>query len=319
MESLKYFLKKQALKGITNHTTLDQYQKNIDRFAKWAKESNHIRLATDVNDPQALVEEYVEMLVQSGKQPDTVHSYLAPVTKGFGMSLDKIRKPKRRASSIEKTRDATSNAQGRREMKEQRFSRVVLAAKTIGVRREELAVLTGDCLVRDNAGNLCVLVHRGKGGKTQLQRILPNDEQFVRSLFAGIEGKRRIFTASELSNKIPLHALRREHAQEAYGFYLQLIHNGKRQQLIEDLRNYFLAYHTAKPGEAGERRLMRQFDRFCADLEKDRGRYRLRGQNLVRAERANRPVIYDRVALMCASVFHLAHWRNDVTARNYMI
>ena len=29
-------------------------------------------------------------------------------------------------------------------------------------------------------------------------------------------------------------------------------------------------------------------------------------------------VAYDRLALMAVSVFHLAHWRADVTVKNYM-
>lgn len=32
----------------------------------------------------------------------------------------------------------------------------------------------------------------------------------------------------------------------------------------------------------------------------------------------DRPLRYDRVALMAVSVFHLAHWRADVTVSNYM-
>ena len=33
---------------------------------------------------------------------------------------------------------------------------------------------------------------------------------------------------------------------------------------------------------------------------------------------AGRAVAYDRLALMAVSVFHLAHWRAEVTVKNYM-
>lgn len=113
--------------------------------------------------------------------------------------------------------------------------------------------------------------------------------------------------------------MRRAHAQEAYNYYLQQIQSGHRQDLIDDLKQYFQTYHAKSPGEAGNRRLAKQYMRFCQDLYKNHGVYRLRGENLKRAQRAGRPIVYDRVALMAVSVYHLAHWRNDVTAKNYMV
>lgn len=35
-------------------------------------------------------------------------------------------------------------------------------------------------------------------------------------------------------------------------------------------------------------------------------------------EANGRAIRYDRLALMAVSVFHLAHWRADVTVKNYM-
>ena len=319
MESLKFKLKQRALHGLTNEVTLKQYKVAINRFSAWAKCTHHVRLASDVTDPTVLVQEYADHLLRDGYAPDTIHSYLAPVASGFGLSLSEIKKPKRSASGITKTRKADANAQGRRELYAEENRRLTTAARAIGIRRAELAALTGDCLVQDADGSLSVRVRRGKGGRLQMQRILPQDSLVVTALFEGVGPRQRVFTRAELNNKIALHGLRRLHAQEAYDYYMGEIRKGNRQKLINELKANFLTYHAQKPGPAGARRFAAQYARFCADLEKGRGRYRLRGQNLVRAERANRPVIYDRVALMATSVFHLAHWRNDVTARNYMI
>ena len=33
---------------------------------------------------------------------------------------------------------------------------------------------------------------------------------------------------------------------------------------------------------------------------------------------AGSPIVYDRLALMAVSVFHLSHWRTDVTVKYYM-
>lgn len=319
METLKYTLKKAALAGITNDVTEKQYRRHICYFATWAKQTHQIRLASDVLDSCALLQDYANDLTKMGYSPDTIHSYLAPIAKGLGIPLSSIDKPKRSASMIKKTRNPEANEQGQRELDDVRHTRLVEAAKVIGVRRDELASLTGDCLVRDYAGNLCVLVRSGKGGKRQMQRILPKDVAFVMGLFSGIAPRQRVFGRNELKNKIPLHALRRNHAQEAYDYYLHQVQTGHRQELIDDIKAYFAAYHAKMPGAAGERHLAKQFSRFCQDLSKGKGLYRLRGENLHRAKRAGRPVVYDRVALMATSVFHLAHWRNDVTVRNYMI
>lgn len=319
METLKYALKRSALVGITNDATATQYRTHINRFSAWSKKKHRIRLASDVSDPCALAQEYANYLVTCGYTPDTIHSYLAPIAKGLGLSLSDLRKPKRSASSIEKTRNNQKNLQGKRELSSPNNSRIVEAAKAIGIRRAELARLTGDCLVRDYAGYLCVKVQRGKGGKMQMQRLLPKDESEVKNLFASVVPFQKVFDPVELKNKIPIHTLRRIHAQEAYEHYLHLIRGGHRQELIEDLQEYFLTYHARQPGAAGERRIAKQYARFCEDLTKGNGLYCLRGENKIRAQQAGRPTEYDRVALMAVSVFHLAHWRNDVTARNYMI
>lgn len=319
MDTLKYFLKKGALVGITNAVTEKQYRRHIGYFAAWAKQTHQIRVASDVVDSRTLLQEYADYLLEKGYQPDTVHSYLAPVAKGLRLSLASIVKPKRSAGKIKKTRNPKANKQGQREAADAKHARLIEAAKVLGVRRDELSALTGDCLVRDYAGNLCVRVRSGKGGKMQMQRILPKDEAFVIDLFSGIAPRQRVFGRDELKNKIPLHALRRNHAQEAYDYYLHQVQTGHRQELIDDIKAYFAAYHAKMPGAAGERHLAKQFARFCQDLSKGKGLYRLRGENLLRAKRAGRPVEYDRVALMATSVFHLAHWRNDVTVRNYML
>lgn len=319
METLKFSLKKNALAGITNSVTEAQYRANISRFAEWAKKTHRIRLASDVLDSCALAQEYADYLSSSGYTPDTIHSYLAPVVKGLGLSLSDVQKPKRTASAIKKTRQEKANKQGQREMADSENARLVETEKIIAIRRAELAKLTGECLVRDYAGNLCVLVRRGKGGKMQMQRILTKDIPFIQQLFDGIGQKQKVFTKTELNNKIPLHTLRRTHAQEAYDYYLGLIREGHRQEIIDDLKAYYQNYHAKQPGAAGERRIAKQYARFCEDIAKGKGVYRLRGENKVRAKQAGRPTEYDRVALMATSVFHLAHWRNDVTVRNYMV
>ena len=47
--------------------------------------------------------------------------------------------------------------------------------------------------------------------------------------------------------------------------------------------------------------------------------YRLRGRNRELAIAAGFPTEYDRLALMAVSIYHLSHWRNDVSVANYIL
>ena len=62
-------------------------------------------------------------------------------------------------------------------------------------------------------------------------------------------------------------------------------------------------------------------DRFLAQLTTPTGKtmWDAKGASKQRAMELGRPTSYDRLALLAVSVFHLSHWRLDVTVSNYMI
>ena len=49
------------------------------------------------------------------------------------------------------------------------------------------------------------------------------------------------------------------------------------------------------------------------------GKYFVRGKNKELAIKNGLPLSYDRLAVMAVSVFHLSHWRCDVTIANYIL
>ena len=55
------------------------------------------------------------------------------------------------------------------------------------------------------------------------------------------------------------------------------------------------------------------------EREMDDRPYRLRGDNMTKALASGSSTEYNRLALMCVSVMHLAHWRLDVTVTNYVV
>lgn len=215
--------------------------------------------------------------------------------------MDKVQKPKRVTAQNTRSR-GKREVDDRRDAAREISPRLYDFACVVGVRRAEYAHLKGNDLVHDESGYPCVRVKRGKGGKFQLQRILPGDEVFVRSYFNGSESL--VFTRDELNNKIDLHHLRAVLAQRAYQYYYgRLCREPEyRLQLEKEIKARWRQYNR-------RRWKQREFE----------GLYKLRGSNRELAQRLGRPVEYDRLAVMAVSVYHLSHWRCDVTVSNYLL
>lgn len=316
MRTLKYDMKVTALEGVTNDQTVKQYKARISDFSVWAKSEQGIRCSYEVMDPVSLIKKYCEYLLEKDFTPATVHTYLAPVCKGLNVNMDQIdNKPKRSAGKIIKTRNPDKNIRGQMEAINPRNNRVIAAQKCIGIRKSELMKLRGSALTTDVNGELCVKVISGKGGKDQMQVILPKDRSFITQLFKDLGPDDRVFTKDEKNGTahVSLHSLRAEHAREAYGYYEQIARTPQgREELKEKLINTFQAYH-------GKRNIDKSLRNFQEDMVTNRGKYVLRGENRERAVAEGRPLEYDRVALLCVSVWHLSHWRCDVTVKNYML
>ena len=157
---------------------------------------------------------------------------------------------------------------------------------------------------------MCAHVRKGKGGKEQYQRIL--DVETVNEIIKDVGEDDLIFSQDEMNNKIDLHVLRAENARNAYDYYIQRLSEDPeyRIKLRKELMTYFGMMNKTPIGERRRR--------FGAVLNDDKP-IRLRGANKRRAEANKRPVVYDRLAVMAVSVFHLSHWRTDVTITNYLV
>lgn len=112
-------------------------------------------------------------------------------------------------------------------------------ASIVGIRRNEYLHLASDDLVVDDFGNWCVRVKKGKGGKRQLQRILPDKLELVKAVFDHPADEQHLFSKAELTNKIDLHHLRALRAQQMYNYYLERIRTETdyREQLIVEIKH----------------------------------------------------------------------------------
>ena len=139
--SLKYELKKRAFqntKNEMNNHTKTTYRRSINRFAEWAVG----RGCRNVNDiTKKLIQEYEIYLEESPKSyaPSTIHTYLAPICVAVGVSMEEIKKPKRKARYISRSRHfdysvkKEGNQQGLAEEKNPKYARVVAFDRVVGV------------------------------------------------------------------------------------------------------------------------------------------------------------------------------------------
>ena len=319
--NLRYTLTQEAIAGLSDNQTIRTYKRGCRDFAEWVRDTYGINRASAIRGQVYVIQRYADHLQERGYSPYTIHTYLAPVCKSLGVHMDEISKPERRVETISRSRMETANLQGKREACQAQYSRLVAFQSVVGIRRAELGKLTaGDVIERSDG--LYVHVRQGKGGKEQWQRVLPGNESVVLATVNGLQPEDRIFQPAELRNKIDLHALRAENAKKAYQYYSSKItaDPGYRVQLLRELIARF-DEGNKKLHEADPRKYAARHSRFLADLGagKQDYTYRLRGESSVVARTKHLPEVYDRVALMAVSVFHLSHWRNDVTVKNYML
>lgn len=310
--SLLYDLQHSSvLKGISNKNTVRQYQKQLVPFASWCKERGikHMDVLQE-QDSLKLMQEYSDYLSKVESSASTIHARLAASCRVLKIPMGEIKKPRRINGENRRSRrfenDIDINYQGRLELKNEKYRRLVEFQQKVGIRRAELASLRKNDLIQDESGSYCVYVRKGKGGKMQLQRILPEHIQFIKDYFDGTEDK--MFSAEEMKNHIDLHGIRAEHAQECYRFYADMCQLPLyRQILIAQMLRRFEASETNEKKRARFQKTLMQTVRSC------------RGENATVAKKLYGSSELDMTAIMAVSVFHLSHWRADVTVSNYLL
>lgn len=309
---------KPYLKQYQGNKTRTAYRKNLRRFFVFCT-SNGFKTTESIKGNVLLVQKYADSLIEQGYTPSTVHTYLAPVCGFCEISMKEIKKEKRKVSGYTRGRtNPEKKTRKSRSLDNPKYQRLVDFQKRVGIRRSELKKLTGKDFCYDKSlGFYYVFVRRGKGGKDQKQRILPEDVKFIKVYFENKKPDENIFSQNEMDNELNLHYLRAMQAKRAYQYYLDRLKIEDNYR--EKLRSQILArFIEGKKGfkeklENNYRKTIRLF------YDETVGIYQLRGDNKALAIRLGLPTEYDKLALMAVSVFHLSHWRNDVTVHSYML
>ena len=289
--------------------TENQYKKHALKFAEYCKSTYRCKTLEECKEH---IQDYSNYLTASGKTASTTHTYLAGICRVLDVPLENINKPIRVVAENTRSR-GTKAVDIRKDAGREASPRLYDFAGIVGIRRNEYLHLAPDDLVVDNFENWCVRVKKGKGGKQQLQRILPDELELVKAVFDHPTDESHSFSKAEMDNKIDLHHLRALRAQQMYNYYLERIRTetNYREQLIAEIK------HTWEQDD-----LNRIDNGYRPKRWKDckvNGNYVLRGHNRELAQKHGLPVSYDRLALLAVSIYHLAHWRHDVTVANYLL
>lgn len=275
---------------------------NITKFADYCKSEFE---CGNVGDCGVHIQDYADHLNERGLSPDTIHTYLAPVCRVYHLSMREIKKPLRIGAEATKSR-GTPKVDSRSDAMDSASPRLAAFADAVGIRRAEYGQLRGRNFKQDESGYWCVEVECGKGGKYQLQRLAPEDVEFVRSYFEGLKPDDFVFKKSELANKIDLHAKRGANARRKYEGYLKAF--------SDDPKARWRTYQEIK----ARWKIYNKKSNFPSWGEINKP-YFLRSGNRNKAIEKGLPIKYDRLALFAVSVFHLSHWRVDDTVTSYVL
>ena len=285
-----------------SNKSIKKYEHHAVAFLDWCKAQY------GTNKPKFCrkhIQDYADDLKAKGKSASTVHDYVNSVCRVLGVPLANISKPRRIAAENQNNRRAAGAkaVDQRRDSKAERSPRLHEFACVVGIRSAEYRDLRRNDFTADESGWPCVVVRKGKNGKRQLQRIPLDAAERIQSYFDGTDGY--VFSAEELRCKINLHRLRGACARRWYDEYARRIEAepGYAAVLRNQLYRRFISEGQAKKWRPHE-------------VE---GTYRLRGANREKAVALGLPTEYHRLAVMAVSVFHLSHWRNDVTVSNYLL
>lgn len=304
-------------KNLSNHTR-KSYMRACANFEKWRREAGWS--SADVrNDPRAAVEAWRDDMLDDGLSVGTIHTYAAGICSALQIPMDKIT---RSGNSSDKRKSLGLSRRSQRAMEDPKNADIVRFQRMVGGRRAALQRLTGSDFVE--AGGECFVRFIGdKGGKDQLQKILPEDEENVRAFFESVGPDEQLFP-EPFHRDLDLHRLRAEHARRVYAYYEQVCSTAEgRAKVREQLWRRYTdpqlgckAYRLAKQqGDAEAMRALRI--RFAAEMAD--GPYHLRGANRRVALERGLPTSYDRLSILAASVFALSHWRTDVAISAYLL
>ena len=197
--------------------TINTYRSQCCRFVRWARSERGCRT---LEEARATVEEYLEREISRGLSPYTIRTAAAALAKLYGCTSNDfgVEMPRRARAGITRSRGAAERDKG---FSPVRNSALVDVAECTGLRRAELACLTGDKLISHGDGTYSVLVDRGaKGGRVRVAPVVGPPDQVRRVVDLMQEaGNSKVFT--RINSHADVHHMRAVYASRVYAGALE--------------------------------------------------------------------------------------------------
>ena len=280
-----------------NDNTRKQYYRDFKKFVLYCRENFSVKSLEDCKEH---IQDYADHLSQKYSAFST-HTFLSSACSILGVPLSNINKPKRRIADMVRgrglCRDSTDS-----DLENIKWQYITRFQKCCGLRRSELARITGKSLIKEY-GNYYISV-KSKGGLIQKQLVSPEDVDFIKPYFDRVGKDERVFGKEWFNNNLNFHKLRAEHAYEHYVKLCEMVKQNPDYEkvLLKEIER-------------------RWFERKKKPIPKKliSGTYTLRGKNRELAKKLGKPMSYSNICTMHTSLFKLAHFRNDVTINHYYL
>ncbi len=197
-----------AHKYIFSWSTYHSYQKVCRAFAAYCRSRHRARTLDECFQH---ADEYLLHRIERGLSPWTIKLDAAGLAKLYGVSTTEfVETPARHRRDIRRSR---GNVLRDRHFSEDNHRQIVNFCKSTGLRRRELAALTGDKLFLDANGRYRIRVNKmTKGGRPRDALIIGNVDEVVRIMKAA--GTGRVF--DNVPNGMDVHGYRADYATAMY-------------------------------------------------------------------------------------------------------
>lgn len=229
---------------IHSYNTYEAYKQASKRFASWLKEEfPEIKNIKDVDKDIGSL--YIRARAESGKSAYTYSQDIAMLNKifNFGLTKEYCGVANRQLANI--TNNRSFNGYKTNEGK------LEIIFEGTGLRRNELAHLTGENLVFFNNKLVAVNVNKGsKGGRIRTAEVLPEHQEKLYDMLKNVKNDELVFNG-KIPKPLQTHRLRGIYCQKMYNSFIEKGMNEKsaKQRLTQNMghnRISILAHYGVK-------------------------------------------------------------------------
>ena len=227
---------------IYSWNTFRTYQKHACYFVKWCKENHGCKTLAECR-PHA--DEWLQSRFHLS--PYTITMERSSLAKLYGEPGENfVEVPKRHRSDIKRSR---GTAKRDKHFSTERNADIISFCRSTGLRRAELALVTGDCYFEQNGKSYLRVTRGTKGGRPRTVPVIGNVD-LVRDL-CGAAGTGKVFP--HVPGMMDIHAYRAKYATALYEIVARSVSDIPYDKVAANGRRYQSGVYICRRDRKGER------------------------------------------------------------------